>query len=170
MACGQAETSPGFRPTSSIKDIMDSLVDPSADVIWESVAEIVTADGTELRRPHTDDEWKTVRRAAIRIIEATNLLQMPDRQVARRGERSEHPGIELAPEQIGALIAGDRPRFVTLAHGLHDVGREALAAIDARDGDALFTAGERLDRACENCHLVYWYPPGKAPVGGGSVR
>ena len=166
----QADIEAEYRPTGTIKDIMDSIVDPSADVIWESVAEILTAAGTEERRPHTDDEWKTVRRAAIRILEATNLVQMPGREVARSGEKAEHPGIELPPEEIARLIAGDRSRFISLAHGLHDAAREALTAIDAHDGQSLFTAGEHLDRACESCHLVYWYPPGKAPVGGGSVR
>ena len=32
-----------FRTTGTIKDIMDSVVDPSADYLWESVATIVTA-------------------------------------------------------------------------------------------------------------------------------
>lgn len=166
-----ADTGPGnYRPTATIKDIMDSFVDPSADVIWESVAEIVTESGTEMRRPHTDDEWKSVRRAAVRIVEATNLLQMTGRSVAHPGEKSENPGIELGPEEVNALIQADRPAFITHANELQTVAREAVAAIDARNGDALFTVGERLDRACENCHLVYWYPPGKAPKGGGSVR
>ena len=169
-SCTQSDGSSDFRPTATIKDIMDSLVDPSADEIWESVAEIVTAAGTEERRPQTDDEWKAVRRAAVRIVESTNLLQMPGRLVARPGEKSENPGIELAPEQVNELIQADRRRFVTLAHDLHAAGVDALTAIDDRDGAALFTAGEGLDRACENCHLVYWYPPGKAPKGGGSVR
>ena len=79
---------------------MDSTVDPSADVIWESVAIVVTAAGTEEMAPHTDEEWKIVRRAAIRVIEATNLLQMPGRLVAHPGDKSENPNIELAPEDI----------------------------------------------------------------------
>jgi hypothetical protein len=71
---------------------------------------------------------------------------------------------------VEQLIAADRPSFIALAQGLHDAGMEALAAIDARSGSGLLAAGERLDTACENCHLKYWYPPGKAPLGGGSVR
>ena len=55
-ACNKPQPAPAgppFRPTASIKDIMDSLVDPSADVLWESVATIVSAKGTEERRPKT---------------------------------------------------------------------------------------------------------------------
>lgn len=170
VGCAADTGHANYRPTATIKDIMDSLVDPSADVIWESVAEIVTETGTEMRRPRTDDEWKSVRRAAVRIAEATNLLQMTGRSVARPGEKSENPGIELGPEAVNALIQADRPAFMTHADELQAVARDAVAAIDSRNGDALFAVGERLDRACENCHLVYWYPPGKAPKGGGSVR
>ena len=142
---------------------MDSMVDPSADVIWESVATIITIAGTEEKAPQTDDEWKAVRRGAIRIIEATNLLLMTGRHVARPGEKAENENIELAPEEIEARLTQDRASWITLAHGLHDAGMTALHAIDAKDPPALSVAGEGLDRACENCHLKYWYPPGKAP-------
>ena len=80
-----------FRTTATIKDIMDSVVDPSADYLWESVATIVTKKGTEERRPRTDMEWQEVRRRAIALIEATNLLIMDGRQVAKPGEKSENP-------------------------------------------------------------------------------
>src|SRR5580765_3069152 len=89
-----------FRTTATIKDIMDSVVDPSADYLWESVATIVTRKGTEERRPRTDDDWKQARRRAIAMIEATNLLIMDGRLVAKPGEKSENPGIELGPEEI----------------------------------------------------------------------
>jgi hypothetical protein len=161
-ACRSRE--PDFRPTSTIKDIMDSMVDPSADVIWESVATIVTIEGTEEKAPRTDDEWKAVRRGAIRIIEATNLLMIPGRHVALPGEKAENENIELAPEEIEARLDADRASWITLAHGLHDAGMTALHAIEAKDPPALSAAGEGLDRACENCHLKYWYPPGKAPA------
>ena len=75
-----AKKQPPFRTTATIKDIMDSMVDPSADFLWESVATIVTRKGTEERRPRTDDDWKMVRRAAITLVEATNLLIMDGRQ------------------------------------------------------------------------------------------
>ena len=45
----------GYRPTATIKAIMDSLVDPSADVLCESVATVITRAGTEERQPRTDE-------------------------------------------------------------------------------------------------------------------
>jgi hypothetical protein len=149
---------PEFRPTSTIKDIMDSMVDPSADAIWEAVATTVDASGIHDRYPKNDDEWKEVRRRAITLLEATNLLLMPGRQVAKHGEKSENPGIELEPEQMEGLINQDRDAFNKLAHGLYDATMSSLKAIEAKDRDAVLSTGDGLDRACENCHLKYWYP------------
>jgi hypothetical protein len=36
-----------------------------------------------------------------------------------------------------------------------------LKAVDAKDKDALFHSIESIDKACENCHLHYWYPNDK---------
>ena len=152
-----------YRPTSTIKDIMDSMVDQNADGVWEAVATEVTVTGTEQKAPKTDEEWKNVRRHAIPILEATNLLLIPGRKVARSGEKSENPNVELAPEQIQVLIDQDRDSFVKLAHGLHDAMSVAIKAIDDKNPDALFDAGDLIDTACENCHLKYWYPGKQAP-------
>src|SRR3989442_10586081 len=78
-ACSRPAPPPDFRLTATIKDIMDSMVDKHADVLWDSVATIVSAAGTEERQPRTDDEWKNVRQSAITLVEATNLLIMDGR-------------------------------------------------------------------------------------------
>jgi hypothetical protein len=152
-------TASQFRTTATIKDIMDSIVDPSADFLWDSVSTIVTRKGIDERRPRTPEEWKEVRRRAIALMEATNLLIMDGRVVAHPGEQSDNPGVELGPEEIQMLIDGDRPTFVQRAHGLYDATSKALAAIDRKDADSLQDAGEAIDEACEQCHLKYWYPP-----------
>ena len=157
-ACGARDPQPEYRPTATIKDIMDSTVDPSADFLWDSVATVVTAAGTEERAPRTDEEWINVRRRAIQLLEATNLLQVPGRHVAKPGEKSENPGIELGPEEIETVINQDRAAWIKFAHGLHDAVVPALKAIEAKNVQALSDAGEQIDTACENCHLKYWYP------------
>ena len=157
-ACGARQPQPEYQTTATIKDIMDSMVDPNADYLWESVATIVTAAGTEERAPRTEQDWITLRRHTIPLIEATNLLQMPGRRVAKPGEKSENPGIELGPEEIEAVINQDRAAFIDFAHGLHDAVLPALKAIEAKDVKGLSDAGEKIDTACENCHLKYWYP------------
>ena len=155
----QKEPSPDYRLNATVKDIMQSMVDPSADVVWNSVATIVTQQGTDERRPKTDEEWNTVRHHAIIVAEATNLLTMPGRHMARPGERSDNPEVELHPEEIEALIGQDRKVWIDFAHGLNDQMAIALKAIDAKDVQALFDVGEAIDEACEHCHRHYWYPP-----------
>jgi len=48
------------------------------------------------------------------------------------------------------------------AHELQDTGVAALKAIDAKDTEALSSAGGDIDMACETCHTKYWYPNKKA--------
>jgi hypothetical protein len=106
-----------------------------------------------------------VRRHAVALAEASNLLIMPGRRVARPGEKADDPNVDLPPEEIQKLVDADRESWVHLAHGLHDAASQTLAAAEARDVKALLAAGEVLDTACESCHKKYWYPdstPGQA--------
>jgi hypothetical protein len=153
-----ADTAPPFRATVSIEEVMRYMIDPSADAIWESVVTIVTDDGIEEILPETDEDWEALRRSAVTLTEATNLLLMADRRVAEEGSRSELPGVDLEPEQIEALLAENRDAWTQFTLGLHDSGVTVLEAVDARDLEALFVAGDGLDLACENCHVRFWYP------------
>ena len=76
---------------------MDSVIDPSADVLWESVSTTIDRAGQTDHMPRTDEDWKTVRRSAVSLVEATNLLVIGPRRVAPAGDKSEYPGIELMP-------------------------------------------------------------------------
>src|SRR5262245_53908791 len=159
-----------YRTTATVKDIMDSMVDPGADYIWEAVETVVSAKGVEEKAPHTDEEWKDVRRRAIMLLEATNLLQIPGRHVAKASEKAEDPKVELGPEQIEELINKDRASWIKHAHVLHDATMEALKAIDAKDAEKLQDVGAGIDEACEKCHLQYWYPNEKRPAEAPSEK
>jgi len=158
---------PEYAPIATIKDIMQSIVDPSADVVWQAVQTSVTTTIDE-KAPRTDEEWTNVRHGAISLIEATNLLMMPGRHVARPGDRSEAANVELEPEQMEVLINKDRAAWNGRAKALRDAGLAALQAIDARDAETLFNIGERIEMACENCHSQYWYPNQQLPPGYGA--
>src|SRR5262245_49104572 len=77
--------------TATIKDIMDSMVDPSGDFLFESVVQIADEKGITEKAPQTDDEWEAVRHHALILLEAPNLLTMEGRKVAQHGERSKFP-------------------------------------------------------------------------------
>ena len=86
-----AQTEPPFRLTGTIKEIMDSLVDPNADVLWDSVSTTINRQGTIEKQPRTEEDWKMVRRSAVALVEATNLLVMEGRTMAPAGDKSENP-------------------------------------------------------------------------------
>src|SRR4029450_1827644 len=56
-----ARADPGYLPTATIKDLMLSIVDPSADVVWLSVTTIVDDKGHKETTPQTREEWVTSR-------------------------------------------------------------------------------------------------------------
>lgn len=135
----------------------------------DSVATVISTEGTEVRIPRTDEDWAAVRQAMIRVVEATNLMVMPGRHVALPHEKSKVPGIELEPEEMEALIRKDPGAWRARAMKLRDVGLEALKAVNARDVTPLDAIGEKLDVACENCHVQYWYPNQVLPPGYGET-
>ena len=116
------------------------------------------------KRPRTDEEWKEVRRHGIMLLEASNALLMPGRRVARPGEKADEPAVELAPEQIQELIDKDRASWDKYAQELHDATMTTFKAIEAKNADDLLATSDGIDRACENCHMHYWYPNDKPPA------
>ena len=137
---------------------MDSMVDPSAEALWDSVASYATVKHVEQKAPRNDADWNEVRRRASTLSKAAHLLLEPDRRVAEPGDKSKNPSIELSPEQIETLINNDRPAWTTLVHGLQNSAVLVLKAIDKRDLDGLRAANDGLNRTCEECHQKYWYP------------
>jgi hypothetical protein len=147
-----------YRPVASIREVMNSVIDPSIDVVWNSVATVIDDGRMTDRAPATDEDWAEVRRHALIVSEAANLLLMPDRPVAPTGAPSLAPGVELAPEEIRKLIRENPEGWNLYVQALQESLTPALTAIDAKDAQALFDAGEQIDTTCENCHQVFWFP------------
>jgi hypothetical protein len=108
--------------------------------------------------PRTDEEWAEVRRNGIRLMEATNLLMIPGRRIAKPGEKANDPKVELSPERIEQVVNADKATWFKHAQDLHDAAMVAFDAIEKKDAEGLLNAGEGIDQACEKCHLQYWYP------------
>lgn len=158
-----------YNMVATIKDIMDSAIDPAADYMWESIRTEVSEAGIVERRPQNDEEWKEERRKAMILVEAANLLMMPGRKVAQPGDKAETPEVELSPEEIQKLIDKDRDTFIKLAKEFQQTAIEQLKAVEDRNIPELLRTGGDLDTRCENCHKVYWYPNDpsfKQPVEG----
>src|SRR3982751_5153450 len=138
---------PELATTATIKDLMDAMVDPNAEYLFDNIVEIVDEKGIIDKTPKTDDEWAEVRRRAVLLFEAPNLLVAPGRKVAKPGEKPKYPEVELGLEQIQKLIDNDRDAFVRRAKRLQDAAGLALKAIDARDKKELFAKLGDVDKA-----------------------
>ena len=130
LACGET-SGPPFQPMTDVKGLMVSIIDPAADVLWDSVGTVITEDGVDEWYPETDEEWAEVRNSAIVIMEAGNLLMIGDR-------------------------ARDQGPWMQLSRGMIEAGAEALAAADTKDPDAVFAVGETVYFSCDRCHNLYW--------------
>jgi len=128
-ACGPAPVP--YKPVADVKQLMQAVVDPSADVVWESVKTTFTKDGMDEHQPRTEAEWAHVRNNAITLTEAGNLLMMPPR-------------------------AKDGREWMTRSQELIDTASIALHAAEAKNVDQLYMVGGLIDEACEHCHKKYW--------------
>ena len=128
-ACG-GPAPPPFKPIADTKLLMQSVVDPNADFVWDAVKTIETKEGTQEIRPKTDAEWIAVRNAAVAVAESGNLLMMVPR--AKNGGA----GMQLAQDMI-------------------NTGQEAIKAAEARNAEKLFTVGGDIYESCSNCHRKY---------------
>jgi hypothetical protein len=164
-ACSKPAAS-DLKPVVTIQELMENVIDPIADNVFDAVATDAGPKGIVETKPTTDDDWAKVRIGAVTLAEASNLLKMV-RAVAPPGDKNNSDGPnapELSPDQIQAKIDSDRTLWNKHADELRDESLKIMEIVKARDVDALFTAGSRLDRACENCHLEYWYPGDKQTV------
>ncbi len=122
-----AAAMPPFDTTISVKDLMANVMDPAADVVWESVGTIYTKEGAFEKAPANDDEWNAVKAGAITLVETGNLLMLPAR-------------------------TGGSEEWVTLAQAMIAQGHRTIKAAEAHDKDALFNTGADLYESCVNCH------------------
>jgi hypothetical protein len=119
-----------YNLTLSIAELMDQVIDPAADVVWDSISWVSTTKGEVAKAPKNEQEWERVRSAAATVMEASNLLMIEPRA-------KDHDGWYKA-----ARLMGERAKII-------------LAAVKARDVEAVFASGSDLDAACEACHIQY---------------
>jgi len=153
-----AAAQPPYTTSATVKDLMLHIIDPAGDMVWDSVSTIIDKGGIRETVPKTDEDWMKVRNGVITLIEGSNLLMIPGRAMARPGEKSVAPGVELEPAEMEELVKKDIPGWQQRARDLHDISVQVLKVVDAKDAQKLFDMGEDIDKACENCHRAYWYP------------
>jgi hypothetical protein len=119
-----------LRSASSVGEIMQTTVDPSARLIWGAVATSVTAAGIEEKYPRSEHEWNELKQAAGRLTEAANRLKKESR-------------------------AEGNSQWMRWSQALADAAAETRAAVDAKSPDQVLAAGERIYTTCVGCHGRY---------------
>jgi hypothetical protein len=134
-----------------LKDVMRGVTDQAAWGFWDRQGEMLGPDGPVSRVPpdpakltdekakaEAEKEWDKTRFAVIQLIQATNLMKLPGYQ--RTVEKNDN---------------GD---WIKFTDQLNDLGHQALAAVDAKDGDKMFLVGGDIFEACGACHQKYLLP------------
>lgn len=151
--------SPGdFMPQATVEEVMESIVMPTADILWNAVSVDVSVEGIKETKPETDEDWEKLHWAAVTLAEVTNVLTIPGRAVAEPVPEEEVGEGDLSPAEIQALLKTSWPAWVAHAHVLHEAAMQAERFIEAKDVDGLTEVGGTIDAACESCHLQFWYP------------
>ena len=149
-----------LKPIVSVKELMRDMLDPASDYVFDSVGTFIGKNGTVERAPKTDEDWERIRVGAVTLAEGAYLLKIP-RPFAPPGDENNSAGPdpeELSPAQIKAKLEKDPVLWNAKIEALRNVGLEVLDIVKRKDVNELWDAGENLDQACENCHLIYWYP------------
>jgi hypothetical protein len=128
-ACGGSEPPP-FKPVADLKQMMNEIIDPAADGVWEASGTITTAEGSYERGPKTEDEWTAARNRAMLLAESGNLLMLVPR-------------------------AKDGGEWMKLSRALVEKGEASVRAIEARNSKQIFDVGGEVYEACLNCHQQY---------------
>ena len=163
-AATTAEAPPALTPVLSVKELMQHIVDPQADLAFDAVSIDVGPKGVVEIKPTTDEEWTRIERGMWVLAEASNLLKMP-RKMAPDGEGNVEPGgPELTPMQIERKVKEHPALWSSHADQLRTEAMKIVEIVKARDAQKLFDAGSALDRACEGCHLDFWYPGDREAV------
>jgi hypothetical protein len=117
----------GFKPVASVDQVMDAIVIPSAQALFDSV---VYVNGELTQSPKTDDDWFRLRMEALAVAEAGNLLLMPPR-------------------------AKDSDDWVKLSQAMTQAAVRVEEAADAKSLDLMLQTGGELYASCTACHEKY---------------
>jgi len=150
-----------LKPVVSVKELMDHMIDPAADYIFDSVSTVIDPKGNVVEKaPKTEEDWEKLRIGAVTLAEGIYLLKIP-RPFTPPGDENHSSGpdaTELTPAQITAKVKNDPVEWNARIEALRNVGLEVLEIVKTKNTKELWDASENLDQACEACHRSYWYP------------
>lgn len=135
-ACGpqkaaEATAASPYNVDMPMNEVMAHVMDPAAYQFWDGWGTVTDGAGVHDLTPTTEEGWKKVEDGAATVILTTNVLMLP--------------GYVRPPE-------ADWNRYATEVAKIAVAGK---AAAERKDGAALGGIGEKLNAACEACHLKF---------------
>jgi len=109
----------------TIKDLMEQTITPATNTIWGAY-----------EPPSEEAQWKQLEEAAVTLLAAANLVAL-----GGSGPMDDEWAKDPAWKAFNQIMI--------------DAGVDALAAVRARDHDALLAAGDVLYPPCEGCHQQF---------------
>ena len=150
-----------MKPVVSVKELMEYMIDPASDYVFDSVKTLVQPNGKVVEVvPKTDEDWKKLQVGAVTMLEGIYLLKV-QRPFAPAGDVNNSVGPdanELSPTEIAAKVQKDPVEWNARIEALRNVGLQVLEIVKKKNTQELWDASENLDEACEACHRSYWYP------------
>lgn len=137
IGCGGGDSSTAsstpYNPTNNMKNLMNWVIEPMADVIWLNSGWEITEEGERELFPRNDQEWEALVHAAAGLAESGNLLMIPGR--------------EGSPEWAADWYA--------YSEAMIESGNQLREAAEAQDKQAIFDLGGQLYQVCVACHTRY---------------
>lgn len=124
------DEAPVTTPVATVAQIMNGIVSPNANVVYNAVGTFISTEGVKEVAPQNDEEWAAVGNSAAALVESGNLLL------------------------LGARVI-DTEDWITMTRAFMDASQMALKAAEAKDKDAILTAGSELNETCDTCHAKY---------------
>lgn len=116
----QSSVEPTYQRVGTISDLMIDMIYPLSDELFYIMRE----------PPETEYDWTLLRRSALALAEAGNLLMMPGRAIPQED-------------------------WMTHAKRLVEVSTQGYEATVAKDLDAIVELSPALEAACRDCHAQY---------------
>jgi hypothetical protein len=121
---------PPLRQVADVKQLMQFVVEPAADLYWDGVGTIIDPSGVTEFKPETEGEWDALVNSAYVLAESGNLLMM--------GARPKDGG-----------------EWMQMSRAMVDVGEKAIRAAASHNPQAVFDVGAEVYETCTACHARY---------------
>lgn len=127
IAALSAQPPPGVvqQPTLTTKQLMETTITDASNAVWNAS-----------EAPASEDQWAALEQAALALIDAAKL-----NAVGGTGPMDK----EWAAQ----------PAWKPFNEAMLQASQSALAAVRAKNHEALLAAGDQLYAPCEGCHLQF---------------